>query len=1043
VLTNYTPDSPAPGWKEIPLTVLPLGVDLGLYVPAEPRSFKYLVAGIVARGSPEKVPPSFVRILSGWDPGPWRVRFIGIGTPNAYQEEMHRYLDRHRWVEWAGDLTPDEMPMAYKELDALLVPSVSETGSYAIVEAMACGLPVVARAVGGIPYQSGGKALLGKTDRELLTNLRAVEDIRIRRGLAAAAREEAVAHHSLKDHVAKHTEAYRVAAAARVPVAPVAPPQPPQPTPAPETFLAQAPEVATGLEARREPKSTVLPAPPPIRRAAALVNPDVPPNLGRPVILHVVAYELSLGGGQRMLNEWCERESWRWNVHIATGSRNPPLWPFKGATIHHLNGEEPQELEALCAILKPDVVVSHNVDHGFSIGGAAWPQVWYLHGEGILRQPPPSWGRPGAFITNYPQEPGPGWEGIRQHIVRLGVDTKAYHPKDHEDRGAFIVGIIGRLSRDKVPPDFVEAVKAWQPGRWKIRFVGSAPGNAYADRLQAELASVPFVEFTGDMAPQNMPLVYHQLDAVLIPSSTETGSYVLIEGMASGLPVVCRDLPGPRYVGSDIPMYAKDAKGLLEALRGLDDPAARKELGSRGREYAVANLDIDAEMRKITAVYASVAQPRVSVLMPVYNGNTDWLRETVQTVYDQTEPLWELVMVDDGSTKQETLDLEAFYEGPDGDPRINVNYVAHGGCAAALNKGLRFCRCELVARMDSDDWMLPERLARQRAYMLAHPEVDVLGTQMSWSDKDAITQHEAVVDLAVLSRRDFVLNHPTVMYRGRMIEAMGGYDETLKAVEDFDMWLRLAKAGKIIHNLPDVLLRYRCHPGQMSKVNPIAQIIKQLRTKNGVAMGSTPTAAPTDLGEVFDHIYKGGPWGPPLSSGEGSTMQATEIIRVAIRDLLMRRAIKSMVDAGCGNSSWMREAVPPTVERYIGMDVSSSIIALDKTKPAIPGWEFRVGDLSNGTPNDRVDLVLCRDVLTHLDEARVLAALRNAKEMAPLLLTTQWPDIVNEDIPAGEWRKLDLEAAPYGLPKPLEVFHEVDQGKTLALFDLTAWTPAG
>lgn len=1004
VLTNYAPAALANGWQGIPLTIMPLGVDLERYTPGEERHLQYLCAGIVARCSPEKVPPGFVKALASWQPGQWRIRMIGVGSPNGYQDEVHAALDRFRWVEWSGDIAPDAMPQAYRELDALIVPSVTETGSYAIVEALASGLPIVARKVGGIPYQLNGCGMMHTCDRDLLTLLRSLDDRTRRREMGKASRKEAVDRHDLRKHIAAHSAIYRKAMGA-----------PPVRVEAPRPLPAAAPVTAPAPSTR-------------------------PPAAGRPVILHVTPWALTLGGGQRFIDEWCRLEGWRWDVHIATGKPDKPCWEFPGATVHHLDAEQPATLEALCRRINPDVVVTHNCDHGFCTGAAAWPQVWYAHGENILQNGPPGWGPPAAFVTYYNQPAHSAWTGLRRHIVRLGVDTERYRPAaPAAERARPVAGIVGRLSVEKMPRNFVAALKAWQPGPWLVRFVGSAPGNPYADWLRSELAGVPWVEFAGDVAPTAMPDAYHGLDAVVVPSSTETGSYAIVEGLASGLPVVSRELPGPRHAGGAAVAFADTDAGILAVLRTWDDAATRREIGARSREYAVANLAVADQMKRLTAVFASVAKPRVSVLMPVYNTPVEWLREAVESVFAQTEPLWELVSVDDGSTDTFTA---AELDGYDlQDPRFNDCRKPHGGCAAALNWGLGKCRSELVARMDSDDRMMPERLAKQRAYMLAHPECDVLGSQMSWSNQSGVTSHPATVDIGVLSRLDFALNHPTIMYRRDTIVKAGGYDETLKAVEDFDLWLRLARAGAVIRNMPDVLLHYRVSDGQMSKLNDVRAIIAELREKNGVPKGG-PVREPTPE-QIFNRIYKGGVWGPPLTSGLGSTMSATENIRKALPELISRRQIGTILDAGCGRSAWMREAVPPSVKGYVGMDASSAIIEVNRAMEPREGWSFVIGDLSAGEAQGRFDLIVCRDVLVHLPYSRVLAALRNAKTMAPLLLATHWPGAANADIPMGEWRKLDMNAPPFCLPPPLETIAEADAGKFLALFDLSAWNPPG
>ncbi|MEN6494802.1 MAG: glycosyltransferase [Thermoguttaceae bacterium] len=142
-----------------------------------------------------------------------------------------------------------------------------------------------------------------------------------------------------------------------------------------------------------------------------------------------------------------------------------------------------------------------------------------------------------------------------------------------------------------------------------------------------------------------------------------------------------------------------------------------------------------------------------------------------------------------------------------------------------MNAGLRQCRAAIVARMDPDDVMLPPRLDRQLAYLAEHPEVDILGAQIEVFD-DATgkslrrTNHAAVVtdeliDGQASARNIWFLNHPTVMFRKASLERIGGYPEQYRYAEDLACWLTARRAGLVIHNLPEVLVRYRHHPAQI------------------------------------------------------------------------------------------------------------------------------------------------------------------------------------------------------------------------------------
>jgi len=108
--------------------------------------------------------------------------------------------------------------------------------------------------------------------------------------------------------------------------------------------------------------------------------------------------------------------------------------------------------------------------------------------------------------------------------------------------------------------------------------------------------------------------------------------------------------------------------------------------------------------------------------MSVYNG-APWVRDAVASVLAQTAGDLELIVIDDGSTDA-TPELLAAVR----DSRVRTERQARVGLTRALNQALARARAPLVARLDADDLALPERLARQRAFLDAHPDVGLLGT---------------------------------------------------------------------------------------------------------------------------------------------------------------------------------------------------------------------------------------------------------------------------------------------------------------------------
>src|SRR5262245_60726064 len=117
--------------------------------------------------------------------------------------------------------------------------------------------------------------------------------------------------------------------------------------------------------------------------------------------------------------------------------------------------------------------------------------------------------------------------------------------------------------------------------------------------------------------------------------------------------------------------------------------------------------------------------PEITIIMPVYNGEA-YLHEAIDSMLAQTCADFELLVLNDGS-RDRSGEIARSYA----DPRVRlVENQANLGVVPTLNRGLDLARGAFIARMDADDRSLPERLARQLAFLRAHSEVGICGTWM-------------------------------------------------------------------------------------------------------------------------------------------------------------------------------------------------------------------------------------------------------------------------------------------------------------------------
>jgi glycosyltransferase involved in cell wall biosynthesis len=237
--------------------------------------------------------------------------------------------------------------------------------------------------------------------------------------------------------------------------------------------------------------------------------------------------------------------------------------------------------------------------------------------------------------------------------------------------------------------------------------------------------------------------------------------------------------------------------------------------------------------------------PAVSVVMPVRDGER-FLREALESTLAQTLSDLELIVVDDGSTDSTPAILE---EAAARDERVRVQRQEPGGLTVAINAGCALARSPLIARMDGDDVMLPDRLERQVAYMEAHPSVALLGGGIVLVDEAGreIDREPGRPQLDFLVRNE--LTHATVMMRAEAFRALGGY--RLDQSEDYDLWLRFDERHGVAA-LPEPVIRYRLHPGQFSVTALERQALGFLCVREAAIVRRRGEADPLEGAEHLD-----------------------------------------------------------------------------------------------------------------------------------------------------------------------------------------------
>jgi hypothetical protein len=180
-----------------------------------------------------------------------------------------------------------------------------------------------------------------------------------------------------------------------------------------------------------------------------------------------------------------------------------------------------------------------------------------------------------------------------------------------------------------------------------------------------------------------------------------------------------------------------------------------------------------------------------------------------------------------------------------------------------------------------------------------------------------------------------------------------------------------------------------------------------------------------DAENIFTNIYHGNAWhGKDSVSGTGSDTYQTRVVIRELPEVFVNFNIATMLDIPCGDFHWMSNVNTKSIN-YIGADIVNDLVGKNREKFRGEKVSFQKLDLMKDKL-PKVDLVFCRDCLVHLSFKDIFLALHNiCNSESKYLLTTTFTDRKkNHDIRTGQWRVINLEVAPFLLPRPLKIINE-------------------
>jgi glycosyltransferase involved in cell wall biosynthesis len=249
----------------------------------------------------------------------------------------------------------------------------------------------------------------------------------------------------------------------------------------------------------------------------------------------------------------------------------------------------------------------------------------------------------------------------------------------------------------------------------------------------------------------------------------------------------------------------------------------------------------------------------VSVIIPTFNRRA-MLLEAIDSVLAQSNQAFELIVIDDGSTDGTAGELTRL------DQKIRFERIGHCGPAAARNRGVALAGAPLIAFLDSDDFWAPTKLERQLAFMNANPDCAISQTNEIWIRNGrrvnpGSRHRKRSGDIFFDSLRTCLISMSATMMRTELVRSLRGFDESMLAAEDYDLWLRILIDHEVGLLDEPLVTRRGGHPDQTSATTPALDRFRILALTKLLADDRLSTERRTAVVEVLVEkcrIYAGG-----------------------------------------------------------------------------------------------------------------------------------------------------------------------------------------
>lgn len=526
-----------------------------------------------------------------------------------------------------------------------------------------------------------------------------------------------------------------------------------------------------------------------------------------------------------------------------------------------------------------DVVVANTIAAWPAVRAAARegiPVVWYIHETlvgihliGQISEIRPTLDLADVIITPTRQT-ARVYQGLTRtsvEVVPYGIPDLGYALRVAATDAPTKFLLLGSYEERKGQDIFLEALHRMDAGvreRGSFTLAGRPLDRAFFDRATAKAAMFPNVQLLTGLEHADAARLMTETDVLVISSRDETMPISIIEALSLGRAVITSDVGGIReWIRDGLNGFLvppEDGPALADAIsRSISDPPGRAAIAETGRRSYERHFRVETFSENFSRVVLRAwrgeippagrqtcsydewlrefdtpataeraelrrrmrhltCEPLISVLMPVYNPEPDFLRAAIESVKAQLYPRWELCIADDASTDSRIRPL--LEEALASDDRIKVVFrPTNGHISACSNSALALATGEWCALLDHDDTLSEGALAYVAQEIDRRPDAALI-----YSDEDKIDAagvrsnpfFKSDYDSELFLAQNYI-NHLGI-YRRVLLNEIGGFREGFEGSQDYDLALRVLEriSATQVRHIPRILYHWRTAGGSLA-----------------------------------------------------------------------------------------------------------------------------------------------------------------------------------------------------------------------------------